>query len=250
MGEGKATKAIEILKTGLDFLQRLVRSPSPLKPLPLLDPTQLAGGRLFILIDRDRCTRGSGVGEEDFKSLLGNTHTEIANVLQDLRSYRDLEQYMCAPFMPRKWTEVQVLDEARTAGFDGVESALVDFLNGHGGQAGSLWASFLASHAQAHCEPATSDTHNSRPGPIRLCLGGTKAAAGWTIVNALPLPGVDVVCDAGDLRTWADGSVEEVLSSSHTPHRRTHVHARTCTCKTKTRSCSPLALSAELRRRS
>jgi hypothetical protein len=117
---------------------------------------------------------------------------------------------MPAQLGPREWTEEKVRDEARAAGFDGVDSALVAFLHGHGGQAGSLWASFVASHALRAQEPA-STPHNSRPGPIRLCLGGTRPAAGWTIVNALPLPGVDVVCDAGDLRAWADGSVEEVL---------------------------------------
>jgi hypothetical protein len=117
--------------------------------------------------------------------------------------------FAAAQLRPREWTEAQVREEARAAGFDGVESALVAFLHGHGGRAGSLWASFVASHTQAH-QPASTPP-NCRPGPIRLCLGGNKPAAGWTIVNALPLPGVDVVCDAGDLRTWADGAVEEVL---------------------------------------
>ena len=46
MGEGQATKAIEILKVGLDFLQRLVRSPSPLKPLLLLNLPQLLGSAI------------------------------------------------------------------------------------------------------------------------------------------------------------------------------------------------------------
>jgi hypothetical protein len=120
--------------------------------------------------------------------------------------------FAAAQLRPREWTEAQVRDEARAAGFDGVESALVAFLHGHGGRAGSLWASFVASQSQAH-QPASTPP-NCRPGPIRLCLGGNKPAAGWTIVNALPLPGVDVVCDAGDLRSWADGSVEEVLSKT------------------------------------
>ncbi len=88
---------------------------------------------------------------------------------------------MCAPYRPRKWTEAKVVDEARAAGFDGIESALVAFLNGHGGQAGSLWASFVASHAQA--QQTASTPPNSRPGPMRLCLGGTKPTDGWTIVN-------------------------------------------------------------------
>ena len=178
-----------------------------------------------MVIDCDRCTRGFGVGEEEFNSLISKTHTEIANVLQDLRSYRDLEHHMCAPYRPRKWTEAKVVDEARAAGFDGIESALVAFLNGHGGQAGSLWASFVASHAQA--QQTASTPPNSRPGPMRLCLGGTKPTDGWTIVNALPLPGVDVVCDAGDLRPWADGSVEEVARQVHAYHTdaRTYTHA-------------------------
>ena len=37
---------------------------------------------------------------------------------------------------------------------------------------------------------------------------------GWTIVNAIPLPGVDVVADISDLRKWEDG-VADVVYMSH-----------------------------------
>ena len=57
---------------------------------------------------------------------------------------------MSAQLEPRSWTEAQVREEARAAGFESVESALVSFLHGHGGRAGSLWAAFVSSR----CRPA------------------------------------------------------------------------------------------------
>ncbi|MGB1595070.1 MAG: methyltransferase type 11, partial [Promethearchaeia archaeon] len=51
-----------------------------------------------------------------------------------------------------------------------------------------------------------------------MCLGGTRPASGWTIVNALPLPGVDVVAEISNLRAWCDGSVDMVYMSHTLEH--------------------------------
>jgi predicted SAM-dependent methyltransferase len=152
---------------------------------------------------------------------------------------------MSAQLEPRSWTEAQVREEARAAGFESVESALVSFLHGHGGRAGSLWAAFVSSRCRP-APPADAPPPSARPGPIRLCLGGTKPAPGWTIVNALPLPGVDVVSDAGDLRAWADGSVEEVglppqtrLVWSCVRAAPTYIRTQLARARALSLSCSP-----------
>ena len=152
---------------------------------------------------------------------------------------------MSAQLEPRSWTEAQVREEARAAGFESVESALVSFLHGHGGRAGSLWAAFVSSRCRP-APPADAPPPSARPGPIRLCLGGTKPATGWTIVNALPLPGVDVVSDAGDLRAWADGSVEEVglppqtrLVWSCVRAAPTYIRTQLARARALSLSCSP-----------
>ena len=49
--------------------------------------------------------------------------------------------------------------------------------------------------------------------PIRLHLGGHDVKEGWTLLNAQPRPGVDVVGLVTDLSMFADGSVTEVYAS-------------------------------------
>lgn len=49
--------------------------------------------------------------------------------------------------------------------------------------------------------------------PIRLHLGGHDVKEGWTLLNAQPRPGVDVVGLVTDLSMFADGSVSEVYAS-------------------------------------
>ncbi len=48
---------------------------------------------------------------------------------------------------------------------------------------------------------------------IRLHLGGTEAKPGWTLLNVLPGPGVDIVGDCADLSAFADGTVAEIYAS-------------------------------------
>ena len=47
----------------------------------------------------------------------------------------------------------------------------------------------------------------------KLNIGGTAAAAGWTVLNIQPGPQVDVVGDGVDLARFAAGSVEEIYAS-------------------------------------
>ena len=113
-------------------------------------------------------------------------------------------------------TQADLRDDARAAGFDGVEDALKAFLRVDGGRAGNLWASFIAS--RGHAPAPDTDPSRREAGPVRLCLGGTRPASGWTIVNALPLPGVDVVAEISNLRAWRDGSVDMVYMSHTLEH--------------------------------
>lgn len=48
---------------------------------------------------------------------------------------------------------------------------------------------------------------------VRLHLGGQIVRAGWTILNAQPAPGVDVVGLVTDLSMFGDGSAAEVYAS-------------------------------------
>jgi predicted SAM-dependent methyltransferase len=49
--------------------------------------------------------------------------------------------------------------------------------------------------------------------PIKLHLGGIEAKAGWTLLNAQPGPGVDIIGNCTDLSMFADGSVAEIYAS-------------------------------------
>lgn len=49
--------------------------------------------------------------------------------------------------------------------------------------------------------------------PLRLHLGGELVRPGWTIVNAQPAPGVDVVGSITDLSMFPDDSVAEIYAS-------------------------------------
>ncbi|MCE9620022.1 MAG: methyltransferase domain-containing protein [Planctomycetes bacterium] len=60
---------------------------------------------------------------------------------------------------------------------------------------------------------AARPDHASFRKPIRLHLGGHDVKEGWTLLNAQPRPGVDVVGNCTDLSMFADGSVEEVYAS-------------------------------------
>ena len=108
----------------------------------------------------------------------------------------------------RQWSIEELQTETTAAGFDKTEDAFLAFLNGPGG---SLWASFAAARSAMQIQVKRQIGH----GPIQLCLGGTKPVPGWTIVNALPLPGVDEVADIGNLRRWADNTVD-IVYMSHT----------------------------------
>jgi predicted SAM-dependent methyltransferase len=49
--------------------------------------------------------------------------------------------------------------------------------------------------------------------PLRLHLGGELVRPGWTIVNAQPAPGVDVVASITDLSMFADSSAAAIYAS-------------------------------------
>lgn len=49
--------------------------------------------------------------------------------------------------------------------------------------------------------------------PLRLHLGGELVRPGWTILNAQPAAGVDVVGTVTDLSMFADGAAVEVYAS-------------------------------------
>lgn len=55
-------------------------------------------------------------------------------------------------------------------------------------------------------------------GERRLHVGGKQTKPGWTILNAVPGPGVDIVGDARDLSALADGSYDAVYASHVLEH--------------------------------
>ena len=124
--------------------------------------------------------------------------------------YSEVQATKTSAQMPvRRWSEEDLRTEAKAAGFDSIESAFLAFLNG---PAGSKWESFVSIRSQGRF---VGQNFEATQGPVQLCLGGTKPVPGWTIVNALPLPGVDVVADIGNLTLWTNDSVD-VVYMSHT----------------------------------
>jgi predicted SAM-dependent methyltransferase len=55
-------------------------------------------------------------------------------------------------------------------------------------------------------------------GDRRLHVGGQQVKPGWTILNALPGPGVDIVGDARDLSTLGDASYDAIYASHVLEH--------------------------------
>jgi len=49
--------------------------------------------------------------------------------------------------------------------------------------------------------------------PIRLHIGGHEPRAGWTIMDALPGPHVDILGNCRDLSQFGDGTVDEIYAS-------------------------------------
>ncbi|HJW71593.1 MAG TPA: methyltransferase domain-containing protein [Geothrix sp.] len=58
----------------------------------------------------------------------------------------------------------------------------------------------------------------TEPRGRRLHIGGKIKADGWEILNALPGPFVDHVCNANDLSRFADGSFLEIYASHVLEH--------------------------------
>jgi predicted SAM-dependent methyltransferase len=110
-----------------------------------------------------------------------------------------------------QWSAEKLHIEVEAKGFESTESAFLAFLNG---PAGSAWQAFVAAKHQ-DLQRGGSLPEEPASGPVQLCLGGKKAVQGWTIVNALELPGVDVVADIRNLEQWRDCSVD-VVYMSHT----------------------------------
>lgn len=54
--------------------------------------------------------------------------------------------------------------------------------------------------------------------PRKLHIGGEARAEGWEVLNALPGPGVDHVCNANDLSQFADGTFIEIYASHVLEH--------------------------------
>ena len=55
-------------------------------------------------------------------------------------------------------------------------------------------------------------------GRVRINLGGTERLAGWTIINPVPGPHVDILGDHRELGRFADGSVDEIYASHVLEH--------------------------------
>jgi predicted SAM-dependent methyltransferase len=53
---------------------------------------------------------------------------------------------------------------------------------------------------------------------LRINLGGTERRDGWTIINPVPGPHVDIAGDHGKLADFADDSVEEIYASHVLEH--------------------------------
>ena len=54
--------------------------------------------------------------------------------------------------------------------------------------------------------------------PVRLHIGGRETKPGWTLINAQPGPGVDIVGDFRDLSAFNDDSVTEIYASHVLEH--------------------------------
>ena len=61
--------------------------------------------------------------------------------------------------------------------------------------------------------PASGVPVDQRKEPLRLHIGGEEVKAGWKILNAQSLPGVDFVGNCVDLSQFADNTVKEVYAS-------------------------------------
>ncbi|WLT31802.1 glycosyltransferase [Geothrix sp. PMB-07] len=59
---------------------------------------------------------------------------------------------------------------------------------------------------------------SAEPSTRRLHIGGKTKAEGWEILDALPGPAVDHVCNANDLSRFADGTFTEVYASHVVEH--------------------------------
>lgn len=56
------------------------------------------------------------------------------------------------------------------------------------------------------------------PRPRKLHIGGKVHAEGWEVLNALPGPCVDHVCNANDLSRFPDATFEEIYASHVVEH--------------------------------
>ncbi|RVU34674.1 methyltransferase domain-containing protein [Hwanghaeella grinnelliae] len=54
--------------------------------------------------------------------------------------------------------------------------------------------------------------------PFHLHIGGREAKQGWTVLNAQPGPGVDIVGDLRDLSLFEDASVTQIYASHVLEH--------------------------------
>jgi predicted SAM-dependent methyltransferase len=54
--------------------------------------------------------------------------------------------------------------------------------------------------------------------PRKLHIGGTVKAEGWEVLNAIPAPCVDHVCNANDLSRFAAGSFDAIYASHVVEH--------------------------------
>ncbi|MBN8596290.1 MAG: methyltransferase domain-containing protein [Planctomycetes bacterium] len=59
----------------------------------------------------------------------------------------------------------------------------------------------------------TQAGQQSKSAPLRLHIGGHEKREGWTIMDTLPGPQVDILGNCRDLSQFADGSVAEIYAS-------------------------------------
>ena len=65
----------------------------------------------------------------------------------------------------------------------------------------------VLAYFMSHAHPTT------KPAPIRLHIGGHEKREGWTIMDTLSGPHVDILGNCRDLSQFADGSVDEIYAS-------------------------------------
>ena len=87
-----------------------------------------------------------------------------------------------------------------------------------------MWEQWCTKVEQSRSTLPTIDTHINMPSKplLKLHIGGKQAKAGWKILNAQAIDGVDYIGDVRDLGAFEDGCCEKVYAShvmEHVPQK-------------------------------